>query len=413
VVDSRQFQWIAEPLGRACFPILRGESALGAIELQSTGSRQWESAEAETIRAICGMIGQWMERLHAERALRASEENFRTLAETASDAIVTIDEQGSILFCNSSAADVFGYRAEQMIGYELTMIMPPRLRDSHRNALGRYLKTGQRRISWKAVELPGLHADGREISLELSFGEFKRDGARFFTAVIRDVTERKRTEEALRRSREERIAEIERVRRRIAIDLHDDIGSSLTQISVLSEVARMQVADSSALWRPLEMIAGSSRELIDSMSDIVWAINPQRDHMADLLHRMRRFAADTLTARNIEFTMDLPDSAEDIKLEGNLRREVFLIFKEALNNAVRHSECTRAQIELCLEDRTLRLHMCDNGKGFNTSQAGDGHGLMTMSGRATGIGARFEIASQPGWGCAITLEVPLNNYVNS
>jgi PAS domain S-box-containing protein len=358
---------------------------------------------------VAGSLGGF-ERYRAAkvRQLRASEESFRTLAETASDAIITIDEHSIIHFCNSSAADIFGYPTAQMIGRELTMLMPPHLREAHRSGFGNFLKNGVRRMSWKAAELPGLHADGREISLELSFGEFKRGEARFFTAVVRDVTERKRTEEALRRSREERIAEIERVRRRIAVDLHDDIGSSLTQISVLSEVARREVAGSSSLERPLELIAGSARELIDSMSDIVWAINPQRDHLADLVHRMRRFAADTLTARNIEFSMELPGPGDDIKLEGNLRREVFLIFKEALNNAVRHSGCTRAAIELRLENHRLRLHLRDNGRGFDAAQAADGHGLMSMSGRAAGIGARFEISSQPGGGCAITLELPLD-----
>src|SRR4029079_18839443 len=90
-------------------------------------------------------------------------------------------------------------------------------------------------------------------------------------------------QEELRRSREERFAELERVRRRIATDLHDDIGSSLTQISILSEVVRQRIDASDAqLSSPLSMIAGASRELVDSMSDIVWAINPQKDHLNDL-----------------------------------------------------------------------------------------------------------------------------------
>jgi PAS domain S-box-containing protein len=405
--DSRQLQWVAVPAGHAAFPILVGDLTLGVIEFHSNDPRN-RDAQAATLGAISGMIGQWMERLRAEGDLRTSEARFRTLAETASDAIVTIDEQGEILFCNASVSDVFGYPTERMVGQGLTMLMPPRLREAHSKAFERYLKTGERRISWKAVELPGLHADGHEISLELSFGEFTRAHARLFTAVIRDISERKRTEEALRRSREERIAEIERVRRRIATDLHDDIGSSLTQISVLSEVARRQVAGSAAVERPLEIIAGSARELIDSMSDIVWAINPQRDHLADLAHRMRRFAADTLTARNIAFTLELPDSSRNIRLEGNLRREVFLIFKEALNNAIRHSGATRAEIGLHLEDHSLRLHVRDNGKGFDTSCLSDGHGLTSMSSRASEIGARFEITSQPGEGSAVHLEVPLN-----
>lgn len=212
---------------------------------------------------------------------------------------------------------------------------------------------------------------------------------------------------ALRAANEQRIAEIERVRRRIATDLHDDIGSSLTQISVLSEVARQQMEASSTLERPLAMIAGSSRELIDSMSDIVWAINPQRDHLSDLVHRVRRFAADMLTARNTQFTMDLPQSDDDMKLEGNLRREIFLIFKEALNNAVRHSGCTFVEIALRVGRDTLLLHLRDNGHGFDTSRVSDGHGLASMSSRASELGGRIRIASNPAEGSEITLEVPL------
>src|SRR5262249_34545968 len=111
-----------------------------------------------------------------------------------------------------------------------------------------------------------------------------------------------KAEEALRKSREERLAELERVRRRIAADLHDDIGSSLTKISILSEVIRRQPDyKDSPVTEPLTKIAGASRELVDTMSDIVWAINPQKDHLSDLTQRMRRFAADAFTARNIRF----------------------------------------------------------------------------------------------------------------
>lgn len=389
---------------RTAFPILSGYSALGAVELDGPVP----AGELESILvSSTGMIGQWLDLLRAESALRASEARFRTLAETASDAILTVDCAGAIVFANPSVRAVFGFAPENIAGQPFTMLLPAPLRDLAFHQFKSYLETGERRMSWKATELPGLHAAGYEIILDVSFGEFQLDSDRFFTAAVRDITDRKQTEERLNRAREERIAEIERVRRRIATDLHDDIGSSLTQISVLSEVAR-QVAAVPAIARPLELIAASSRELIDSMSDIVWAINPQRDRLADLVHRMRRFASDTLTARDIDFTLQLPEAEEDVKVEGNLRREVFLIFKEALTNALRHSGCTRVDIHMRLHDKALRLDLRDNGKGFDQARESEGHGLASMSSRAAGIGARFEIASQPGEGSSISLEVVLS-----
>jgi signal transduction histidine kinase/ligand-binding sensor domain-containing protein len=279
------------------------------------------------------------------------------------------------------------------------------------------LRESETRFRWQAIELPGLHRDGHEIPLEISFGEFSANNQHYFTGIARDITERKRAEEALRRSREERLAELERVRRRIATDLHDDIGSSLTQISILSEVIRQRLNhEDSPVTEPLSMIAGASRELVDSMSDIVWAINPQKDHLHDLTLRMRRFAADSFTARNIRFQLRLPaapDNQEDVKLGANLRREVFLIFKESVNNIVRHANCTEAVVELSFADGRLRLLITDNGLGFDSGRESDGHGLMSMRDRVRGIGGQFALNSRPGEGTTIRLEVQLDQQQKS
>ena len=111
---------------------------------------------------------------------------------------------------------------------------------------------------------------------------------------------------AIIRNRVTRLIELERVRTRIAADLHDDIGSALSRIAILSEVTRRQGNVEAAVSEPLGVIAGASRDLVDSMSDIVWAINPNKDHLRDLIQRMRRFASDLFTARQIEFSFDAP-----------------------------------------------------------------------------------------------------------
>jgi PAS domain S-box-containing protein len=121
----------------------------------------------------------------------------RVIADTASDAIITIDEQSTILFVNRAAEKIFGYARAELMGQSMTMLMPDYLRHLHRGGLERHLSTGARHISWEAVELPGLHKDGREIPLELSFGEFTENGRRFFTGIARDISERRKLERRL------------------------------------------------------------------------------------------------------------------------------------------------------------------------------------------------------------------------
>jgi signal transduction histidine kinase/sugar lactone lactonase YvrE len=215
-------------------------------------------------------------------------------------------------------------------------------------------------------------------------------------------------EGALRRSREERLIELEQVRRRIATDLHDDIGSSLSQIFLLSEVVRQRIgSDSADIVEPLSMISSASNEMVSSMSDIVWAINPQKDHLRDVTHRMRRFASDTFATRDIAFKFSAPDDEADIRLGANIRREVFLVFKESVNNLVKHSACTEAQVVFEITDGFLLLTVIDNGIGFDSSTDSDGHGLLSMRERASSIGGQFDLASKPGLGTTITLRVEL------
>ena len=232
------------------------------------------------------------------------------------------------------------------------------------------------------------------------------------------LTEAKLAEEALSRSREERLKELQKVRERIATDLHDDIGSSLTQITVFSELARQRERENGKAGEPLNMISNVANELVDTMSDIVWAINPRKDHLKDLTQRMRRFAANVLTAKDIEMTFLAPNSDIEIPLGANIRREVFLIFKETVNNIVKHSEATTAEIAFSIKNNFLEINFKDNGKGFDQTakvEAGQqdwkrfrgGNGLLNMKKRAEDLGGKYKIKSEIGAGTSVVLKVPL------
>jgi ligand-binding sensor domain-containing protein/signal transduction histidine kinase len=212
----------------------------------------------------------------------------------------------------------------------------------------------------------------------------------------------------MHRYRVNRLLELERVRTRIATDLHDDIGSSLSQIAILSEVVRQNAGQASPrVNEPLSRITTSSSELMGTMSDIVWAIDPHKDRLADLTQRMRRFASDVLTARCIDFEFQAPDIRRKLNLGADVRRQVFLVFKESINNVVRHSACSHVVIDFRVDRDLLILLIKDDGRGFDPAHDSDGHGLASMKGRAKETGGRIEINSRPGEGTSVTLEMPI------
>src|SRR3984957_3003732 len=127
-----------------------------------------------------------------------NESRFKILGETASGGIISIDDQSTIRYINPAAGQMFGYEPAEMLDKNLTVLMPERFRQSHLTSFRRYLTTGQKHIRWRAIELVGLHKSGREFPIEISFGEDVRKDKHFFTGIVRDVTDRKRSEEALR-----------------------------------------------------------------------------------------------------------------------------------------------------------------------------------------------------------------------
>ncbi len=209
----------------------------------------------------------------------------------------------------------------------------------------------------------------------------------------------------LYRTRLTRHLEVERLRTRIATDLHDDIGSTLSQIAILSELAHRSSRD--GFGDTFSDIADLSRESIDSMSEIVWAIDPEQDRLGDLTRRMRRFANDLFTPSGIQIRFQALDERQDRHLAPDIRRQIFLIFKECLHNVARHSGCTEVEIAFRLLDGCLEMAVSDNGVGFDAAQVRQGQGLASMRRRATQLGGTVKVSSNRGSGTSVCVRISL------
>lgn len=198
------------------------------------------------------------------------------------------------------------------------------------------------------------------------------------------------------------IIKLEKIRSRISSDLHDDIGSTLSSISILSEVA-LQETDKLQSRNMVKEIKESSIVLMEKMDDIIWSVNPKNDSLENLMIRIKRFAAQLFEAKNIDYTLDIDDSIGSISLPMEYRQQIYLIMKEAINNIVKHSRCSYAAIEMRAEQNILQVRITDNGKGFNASRVHSGNGLLSMRSRAEHINADLKITTAPGQGTSILL----------
>ncbi len=206
------------------------------------------------------------------------------------------------------------------------------------------------------------------------------------------------------KNRLRRLIEVERMRTRIATDLHDDIGSNLTKISILSEVVQQRLPASSD-GELLQMIAETSRESVSAMSDIVWAINPKKDSLLDMTRRMRQYAQETVGQRGIYFELNAPPTIEALRLNADTRRNIYLVFKESLNNIVRHANAANVMIDLRFEAGELTMSIADDGSGFDIERDFDGNGLASMKKRAFELGGSLSVISTPNQGTSITLKL--------
>ncbi len=187
---------------------------------------------------------------------------------------------------------------------------------------------------------------------------------------------------------------IERLRTKIASDLHDEVGSSLTRISIYSDLLQ-NGNNENERSNYLSRISSMSREIVSTMSDIVWSIDSRSDTADALFFRMKDFATELLQPKNIQFDFKVGGIHGNVILEPILRQNIYLIFKETINNVVKHAEASYVIVEI-INTPKFKMTIRDNGKGLNTRQNQRGNGLRNMDRRAKSIQGQIDFTNKNG-----------------
>jgi signal transduction histidine kinase len=205
-------------------------------------------------------------------------------------------------------------------------------------------------------------------------------------------------------SQTKRQIEIERMRNTIARDLHDDIGSALSSISIMSQLANSSGGEAKMY---LQRIGEKSTQVMEDMSDIVWSIHPANDKAEMLMSKIKEFAGDTLEPSNISYTIFGEENLNGVILNIDQRKNLFLIFKEALNNAAKYSKATQVDLLVSKRGNEFTFTIRDNGAGFEMEEIKAGNGLTNMKERAKMLQARLSISSTKGEGTTIEVKLPV------
>ena len=205
----------------------------------------------------------------------------------------------------------------------------------------------------------------------------------------------------------ERQRAVENERARIAKDIHDDLGSTLTQITMWSDPARGAGEEAAATAKSLSQIHTTARELTRSMDEIVWAMNPRHDSLASLVSYFSLYADRFLGLANITWRLEGPGGAADQAVDSRRRHQLFLAFKEALTNVVRHSGATEVCVKIHSDETNLRMSIADNGRGLPADvRAENMDGVANMRMRIEKLGGHFDITSIAGRGTTVQFNVP-------
>lgn len=377
--------------------------------------RRVEERTAKLAEATEQLKRELIGRRRVEESLRLSEERFRSVAQTASDAIITIDSRGKIVFWNHAAENMFAYSADEAMGRTLTLFMPERFRKGHENGLNLAVSTGRSSMIGSTVEKVGLKKNNIEFPVELSLARWQTKEGVFFTGIVRDISACKRAEEEIRHLSQQLIRTTEEERKRLARDLHDELGQALTALHFSMEAMHNSLPEElKAQKGTCDELLGQVEELGDKIRNLASELRPDMLDDLGLIPTLEWYIKD-FVKRIGGLQIVFQTIGAHKRPEPEIEIVLYRCLQEALNNIAKHAKAKHVSVILTYSHPKLIFTIKDDGVGLGETQRVERSGikkppigLLGMRERVSSVGGTIEIRSSRTKGTVIRAELPFS-----
>jgi PAS domain S-box-containing protein len=383
-----------------CFPIRSAGGLLGVMEFFTGEPRELDSELLATMSILGDQVGQAVERRRDAEALSANEARHRAMLDAALDCVVTMDHEGRVVDFNPAAERTFGYTVDEAVGRDMAeLIIPPELRERHRQGLARYLETAEGAVLDRRIEITGMRADGSTFPVELTITRIVVPGPPKFTGYLRDITDRRAAEEEIKASRARIVEAADASRRRLERDLHDGAQSRLVGLALLLRLARNRASDP----EQADLLERASSELSASLNELRELA--RGIHPAVLTDRGLEPALDALVTRT---PVPVTVSARLVeRLPPPVEIAAYFVVSEALTNVAKYAHATHATVALKRANGHLMVEVADDGVGG--ASATGGSGLRGLADRVAALDGTLSLDSPSGRGTRLRAKIPVDS----